>query len=355
LSYNLCVSFWYPALPHLARNTSRVLKAKQEHASGDISKEEFEVIKTLERSRIANFSFGWLSIGNTLAFVIALGIAFAVHANDSGTNNLRAANISIGMAAGLWILTGSPWFFLEKQRAPKLPKGETYFRVGAKAYWQAIRHANKLSQTWLFLIANFVILDGAATTAQLFSLCQNSIVQYSTTISTELFIVQGIANAVGIVIFWLVQKHWKIRTKPMFVVVSALQILLAVWGCIGIGTTKFGLHNIWEVWAYSVVLCIGATPFNALSIALLSDICPKGREVTFFAIFSLASKSTSWVGPIVSSAIIDRTGSVWTGFPFSLALVVVGFVLLCFVDVEKGQQQCREWLLSDPTLVDREE
>lgn len=136
----------------------------------------------------------------------------------------------------------------------------------------------------------------------------------------------------------------------MFTAVVVILVVLAVWGCIGIGTTRFGLHQVWEVWAFSVAVCLFSTPYFALAASFLSDLCPKGREVTFFALFGLVSRATSWIGPIICSVIIDRTGSIWTGFPFALGLTVVGFVLLCFVDVEAGQRQCEEWTLNDPTL-----
>lgn len=84
---------------------------------------------------------------------------------------------------------------------------------------------------------------------------------------------------------------------------------------------------------------------------MLSDLCPKGREVTFFALYALFSKATAWIGPIIAGVIIDRTGNTWTGFPFALALAVVGFALICLVDVEKGKAQADEYVKNDPTLT----
>jgi MFS-type transporter involved in bile tolerance (Atg22 family) len=92
------------------------------------------------------------------------------------------------------------------------------------------------------------------------------------------------------------------------------------------------------------------SPFYAFSATMLSDIIPKGREVTYFAIYSLVSNSTAWIGPIISGVIIDRTGNTWTGFPFSLSLSVVGFILISCVNVPKAQKQCEEYVKNDPTL-----
>lgn len=305
----------------------------------------------LQRNRLSNVAFGALSVGYTLTLLIALGTAYGLNANDSAAANLRAAVIIVGISTGVWILFGTPWFFVEKDRAVPLPKGETYISVGIKTYWQAFRHANRLSQTWLYLVGYFFISDGYATTNQLYGICQNTIVSYSTTISTGIYIVQGAANAIGILIFWVIQKHYRVKTKVILIVNCGLLLLMPVWGCIGIGTTKFGLHNEWEVWAFSAIDCAAVAPFYAFSATMLSDLCPKGREVTFFAIYALVGKSTAWIGPIISGVIIDRSGSTWKGFPFSLGLTVVGYVLICLVNVEKGRKECEAWVLSDPTLA----
>jgi len=75
-----------------------------------------------------------MSIGYTFTLLIALGATCGLHANDSSAGNNKAAVVIIGAATGVWIICGTPWFFLEKPRAAKLPKGETYFSVGAEAY-----------------------------------------------------------------------------------------------------------------------------------------------------------------------------------------------------------------------------
>lgn len=350
LSYNVCQAFWTPSFPQLARNTPEALESTRAYKNGELTETEHTQVQMLQRNRLSNIAFGCMSIGYTATLLIALGVAYGLHANESTANNTNAAVVIVGVATGVWIICGTPWFFLEKPRAAKLPAGETYFSVGAKAYFNALKRIPRLTQTWLYLLGYFLISDGYSTTNQIYQLCQNNIVSYNTTLSTELYIVQGISNAVGIFIFWLIQRHYKIRTKVILMVNCAFLLVIPIWGCIGIGTTKFGFHNVWEVWAFSVVDCAAVAPFYAFAATMLSDICPKGREVTFFAIYALVSKSTAWIGPIVSGVIIDRTGNTWKGFPFSLSLTVVGFVCICFVDVEKGKKQCERYVLEDPTL-----
>ncbi|KAF3395455.1 Autophagy-related protein 22 [Talaromyces pinophilus] len=366
LSYNLCQAFWTPGLPLLARNTPESVRAKQEYISGDITEDEYQARVMLQRNKLSNYAFGAMSTGYTLTLIIALGAAFGLHANDSTHNNIRAAVVIVGIATGVWIVFGTPWFFIEKNRSNKLevplPAGsgkqstfaeaKQYIVTGLKVYWNVLKHIPHLTQTWLYLVGFFLISDGFATTNQIYGIAQNTIVSYSTTTSTELYIVQGFSNLVGIAVFWLIQRHFRIRTKTILIVNCIFVILNAVWGCIGIGTTKFGLHNTWEVWAYSVFNCAFAAPFTAFTATMLSDLCPKGREVTFFSLYSLVSKSTAWIGPIISGVIIDRTGSTWKGFPFALGMSVVGFALICLVDVKKGQEECERYVKLDTTLKD---
>ncbi|KAH6666730.1 autophagy protein [Halenospora varia] len=351
LSYNICQAFWTPSFPMLARNTPEALESKKAFLSGEMTEDEFEKTQMLQRNRLSNIAFGCMSLGYTFTLLIALGAAYGLHANDSSVGNLKAAVVIVGVATGVWILCGTPWFFLEKPRAAPLPPGETYFSVGAKAYFHAFKSIPKLTQTWLYLLGYFLISDGYATTNQIYGICQNGIVSYSTTTSTELYIVQGLSNAGGIALFWLIQRHFKIRTKIILLWNCAFLLVIPIWGCIGIGTTKFGFHNLWEVWTFSVVDCAAVAPFYAFSATMLSDICPKGREVTFFALYALVSKSTAWIGPIISGIIIDRTGNTNKGFAFSLGLTVVGYACICFVDVKKGKEQCERYVLEDPTLV----
>ncbi|KAH8648178.1 hypothetical protein BGZ60DRAFT_390775, partial [Tricladium varicosporioides] len=91
-------------------------------------------------------------------------------------------------------------------------------------------------------------------------------------------------------------------------------------------------------------------PFHAFSATIFNDICPKGREVTFFALYPLVSESRAWTGPI-SGIIINQTGNTNEGFAFSLGLTGVGYARICFVDVRKGKEQCERYILDDPTLV----
>lgn len=71
---------------------------------------------------------------------------------------------------------------------------------------------------------------------------------------------------------------------------------------------------------------------------MISEVTPRGKEFLFFSLFSIIGKTSSFIGPLVSSAIIDDSGNNSTPFYFLFALSVCSFLfLLFFVDVKKSR------------------
>jgi MFS-type transporter involved in bile tolerance (Atg22 family) len=77
--------------------------------------------------------------------------------------------------------------------------------------------------------------------------------------------------------------------------------------------------------------------------------------VTFFSLWALFGKSMTWIGPVISGVIIDRTGNTWKGFPFSLGFSMVGIVLIALVVVPKARLQYAAWQENDSTLSKEEQ
>ena len=77
---------------------------------------------------------------------------------------------------------------------------------------------------------------------------------------------------------------------------------------------------------------------------MISEVVPHGKEFLFFAFFSIIGKTSSFIGPFVSSAIIERSGNTNMPFTFLLALGAFSVVVLWFVDVDKSRIECRQYL-----------
>ncbi|KAK5239154.1 hypothetical protein LTR16_012214, partial [Cryomyces antarcticus] len=102
----------------------------------------------------------------------------------------------------------------------------------------------------------------------------------------------------------------------MFNAVAVGIVLLDGWGMIGIWQQKFGFHNLWEVWVYQAFYGLFVCPWYSYSQTMISEVTPRGKEFLFFSLFSIIGKTSSFIGPLVSSAIIDASPSLNNSTPF---------------------------------------
>lgn len=136
----------------------------------------------------------------------------------------------------------------------------------------------------------------------------------------------------------------------MFNIVAFNIVLLDAWGMIGIWTQRFGFHHVWEVWLYQVFYGLFVCPWYSYSQIMISEVTPRGREFLFFSLFSIIGKTSSFIGPLVSSAIIDATpsGNNSTPFYFLTALSALScVVLVLFVDLDKSKREQEVFLRNE--------
>lgn len=220
------------------------------------------------------------------------------------------------------------------------------FTVGFQQLYIAASEIWQLKQSLIYLIGYFLLGDSLNTTVTVISTLQNTLVSYNSLQSTYLLLVGIVFQAIGIWAFWTIQKRWELSTKTMFDAVAFFTVGLDVWGLIGIWTTKFGFHNVWELWVYQVYYSLFVCPWYSYSQIMISEVTPRGREFLFFSLFGVIGKTSSFVGPLVGSKIIDDSGgNNSTPFYFLLAVSLVSFVWLYWlVDLKKSRIEQAEFL-----------
>jgi len=185
---------------------------------------------------------------------------------------------------------------------------------------------------------------------------QNSVVAYNTLTLTYLFIVGITTQLIGIFGFWTIQKRFKLSTKVMFDAVMVGILVLDAWGMIGIWTQRFGFHNAWEFWLYQIYYGLFVCPWYSYSQIMISEVTPRGKEFLFFSLFSIMGKTSAFIGPIVSSAIIDAspTGNNSLPFYFLFGLTALSLALLAFfVDLKKSRIEQAEFLKRENAIKER--
>ncbi|CAE6427906.1 unnamed protein product [Rhizoctonia solani] len=302
ITYQGALTFWTAAFPGLARSLPEMQESKRALDAGETTLADHQTLDSLSRNRLSNVSFTICSAGEIVLLAVMVGMLKGMHADSSPEANTKAFSALIALSGGFWLICAIPWG------------------------------------------------DVLNTCVTVIGTLQNSLASYSTLQLTYLLIVGIAAQMVGIYVFWLVQKRFKISTKKMLLFNAFWILMLCGWGLIGIWTTRFGFQHLWEIWAYQAFYGVFVCPWYAYSQTMISEVVPKGKEFLFFAMFSVIGKTSSFIGPFVSSAIIDDSNNNNMPFAFLLGLGVFSFMLLILVDVDKSRVECTEYLAAEARL-----
>jgi len=86
---------------------------------------------------------------------------------------------------------------------------------------------------------------------------------------------------------------------------------------------------------------------QALSRSLYSRMIPAGKEAAFFGLYEVSERGTSWMGPLLFSIVIARTGSYRQALLSLIFFFVVGLVVLWMTDTDKGIHQAGNLVLEE--------
>ncbi|KAI0052263.1 MFS general substrate transporter [Auriscalpium vulgare] len=349
ITYQCSLTFWTAAFPGLARNLPEVRQSAQDATEGKISLDEHAAYESLARNRISNVSFAVCSAGEIIVLAIMVGILKGLKSDDSTENNTKAFSVLIAFSGGVWLLCAIPWFVFEKRRPGlALPPGTSLLTVGFKQTYVALRECMRLKQTFLYLIFYFLMGDVLNTTVTVIGTLQNSIVSYSTLQLTLLLLVGITTQFIGIYAFWIVQKKFRISTKAMLLFNVFWILILTIWGLIGVHTDKFGFKHVWEIWLYQVFYGLMVCPWYAYSQTMISEVSPLPQMFLFFALFSVIGKTSAFIGPFVSQAIISGSGNNDNmPFAFLFGLGAFSTIFLVLLDMRKSRLECDEFIAAE--------
>ena len=338
IAYQATITFWTAAFPGLARNSPTLRIKAGDLIHGRISRAEYDFADMMKRNELSNTAFYVQSVCEIAILAVIVGIMFGLRVNNSMENNNWGLSVLIAFATGVWVLCAMPWFILEKRRPGQDPGQTNIIVAGMKQLRFALSQIWQLRQSLAYLVGYFLLGDSLNTTVTVIGTLQNEIVAYNSLELTYLLIVGIAAQAMGIGTFWRIQKHYGLSTKTMFMVVAVCIVLLDGWGMIGVWTQAFGFHKKWEVWVYQAFYGLVICPWYSYSQTMISEVTPRGKEFLFFSLFSIVGKTSAFIGPLVSSAIIDDTGNNSSPFYFLFALSLVSCVWLFFsVDIAKSR------------------
>jgi MFS transporter, UMF1 family len=286
------------------------------------------------RDKVSSYGYGFGYLSGFLVLVINL--VFLKYAESwFGITTGTAVRISF-LAASLWwgafaVIT----FVLLKSRGAdkEIPHDKSLVTVGFGEVWQTLKELRRLRYTMLFLIAYLFYNDGIQTV----------ILQASVFISYELFTSKGLPsdNSFLIIIFGIAQIS-AFAGALIFERISrylgakrTIILSLIIWcGIVIYAYTLFETATQAYILGGLIGMVLGSA--QALSRSLYSQMIPRGRESSFFGLYEISEKGTSWMGQLMFAIIVGATGSFRQAILALIFFFVVGSIVLLFTDTTKA-------------------
>ncbi len=288
-----------------------------------------EITTEDQRDKVSSRGFAYGYLGGGL--LLALNLALVTGAERLG--------ISTGLAVRLSFLSAAIWWGgfaivafrrLKTREAPRqLPPGKNYLTVGFSELRSTFRELRRLPGTLKYLISFLIYNDGIQTVifASSAFLEQELFRGPNPTFLLSIFLVVQFVAVFGALLFE--RLAYLITTK------KAIVVSLVLWSGVVIYAYAF-LRTTYQAWIMAIVIAIVLGGSQALSRSLFSRMIPSGREASFFGIYEVSERGTSWMGPLLFSVVVARTGSYRQAILSLIFFFIVGLIGLLLTNTDRA-------------------
>ena len=291
-----------------------------------------EIATEDQTDKVSSRGFAYGYLGG--AILLVLNLLLVLRAEQLGMSAGLAVRLSL-LSAGVWwggfaIIT----FYLLKSRpkAKSLPSGQSYVRAGFSEIVATFKELRRLPLTARYLLGYLIYNDGIQTVifASSAFLEQELFPGGNPVFLLEIFLMVQFVAVAGALLFE--RLAYLIKTK------NAIIVSLVIWAGVVIYAYAF-LHTVPEAWVMAGVIAIVLGGSQALSRSLFSRMIPAGKEASFFGLYEVSERGTSWMGPLLFSIVIARTGSYRLALLSLIFFFVVGLIVLCLTDTDRGVRE----------------
>jgi UMF1 family MFS transporter len=288
-----------------------------------------EITTEDQRDKVSSRGFAYGYFGGGL--LLSLNLILVLGAERLG--------ISAGMAVRLSFLSAALWWggfaiitfrrLKTREALKQLPPGQKFLTAGFVELGSTFKELKRLPHTLKYLIVYLIYNDGIQTVifASSVFLEQELFRGPNPTFLLSIFLVVQFVAVIGALLFERLASV--IKTK------NAILVSLFLWSGVVIYAYAF-LHNTYQAWVMAIVIAIVLGGSQALSRSLFSLMIPRGRESSFFGIYEVSERGTSWMGPLLFSIVVARTGSYRQALLSLIVFFVVGLVGLFFINTDRA-------------------
>ncbi|KAK5132710.1 hypothetical protein LTR08_008676 [Meristemomyces frigidus] len=269
---------------------------------------------------------------------------------SSDSTSLRFVLFMVGLCWATLTIPGVLW--LRNRPGPplrtiarpssRLPAPLQYLTFAWSSVWKTVKIAAKLRQTWVFLIAWFLLSDAIATVAGTAILFARTELHMGTIAVALLSITATTSGIAGAFAWPRISKRFNLETKTTIIACMLMMEIVPLYGLLGfIPFVKAwgvgGLQQAWEIYPLGFVYGFVMGGISSYCRAFYGEIIPPGSEAAFYALYAITDKGSSAVGPAIVGVIVDRVGTIRPAFAFLAVLIALPIPLMYLIDVRKGR------------------
>ncbi|KAG0328813.1 Autophagy protein 22 [Podila horticola] len=220
---------------------------------------------------------------------------------------------------------------------PPLPEGASWLTFGYVRIARTARKAAQLKTMFFFLICWFILGDGLAAASSMAILIAQDSLQLSSTGLIAAALVQLVTAGLGMV-FWIwIQNSKGVAPLKIVIINTCCFGMLPAYCLLGlIPSSPIGLKQEWELYMLAAFFGFFSGAIYSSNRVVFAQFIPYGHENEMFALYEMSSVSSSWIAPLVCTAIIESS-SVRHTWAFLVTQFFLPAIMLLFVNVEKGR------------------
>jgi UMF1 family MFS transporter len=292
-----------------------------------------EICTEDQRDKVSSRGFAYGYLGGGL--LLALNLGLVLGAGSLGISKGLAVRLSL-LSAGLWWGGFSIITFRRLQRraaARPLPPGQNVLTAGVSELISTFREFVRLRHTLQYLIGYLLYNDGIQTV----------IGASAVFLEQELFRSRGLdPNPAFLIGIFLMVQFIAFGGALLFERIarlvgtkSAIMISLVIWSALVVYAYAF-FHTVTQAWVMSAVIGVVLGGSQALSRSLFSRMIPPGREASFFGVYEISERGTSWLGPLVFSIVVAHSGSYRQAILSLIVFFILGMVILWLTNTDQA-------------------
>ncbi len=280
--------------------------------------------KSLDKISAFGFALGYLGGGILFSINVWMTLSLSTFGLADATEAIQLSFMMVGL---WWAIFTIPLLLWVDEAQPKQQKG---MLNSIKAGLSQLRHTfdeiRKLRVVMIFLLAYWFYIDGVDTIIRMavdYGLAlgfeQNSLI-------VALLITQFIGFSAAIAFGWLGQRYG-----------SKSGIYLALFVYMAVCIFAYYMQSVWEFYLLAIAIGLVQGGIQALSRSLYARLIPKDKSGEFFGFYNMLGKFTAVIGPLMMGWVAYFTGDTRLSILSVLVLLILGAILLYFVDEKQGE------------------